>query len=206
VQRLKIALCGTHCGGKTTALWKAAALLKEQGFENFTLIQEVARSCLYPINEKGSFATANWILLKQILTEYEAHRRGWQHIISDRSVYDEVVYFKTFVQSTIDENGRFDEAVLLSRQLDYIQTTAEKWACLYPYDVLFLFDPLPLIKDVDRSPSQKFQQQIADQFETYLKRIDYRQFVIPVVGRGRTTRANFVANKILELVSNETKK
>ena len=193
---MEFALSGTHCGGKTTALWKTGTLLKENGFDNFTMIQEVARGCLYPINELGNFGSVNWILLKHILTEYEAYRRGWTHLICDRSVFDEYVYFKVSVLERLrNDKINLNETIVLDQMLGYIRVVAEQWAGLFPYETIFLFDALPLASDPDRSDSVAYQQQVDDCFKQYFK--DWPN-VVQVKGRGRTTRAEFVANKILE--------
>lgn len=98
---MKIALVGTHCAGKTTTLLASGAAAKIHGqLDNVTVLQETARGCPYAINTEGTFETSVWILFHQILAELEAHRK-WKHIITDRSVYDEIIYAEQVLQHKV---------------------------------------------------------------------------------------------------------
>lgn len=90
---MKIAIIGTHGTGKTTLSYQIAAYYKAQG-KNVKIVQEVARSCPFPINEKMTVKSAKWIYLEHARKELEASK--YEVIICDRSVYDSFAYAEYF--------------------------------------------------------------------------------------------------------------
>lgn len=89
----KIALCGTHGIGKTTALYRIAYTLKKHGY-NVHTINETARNCPLPINKDATIQTQKWILGKQLMleSELEYKKDKIDFILCDRSILDVFVY------------------------------------------------------------------------------------------------------------------
>lgn len=89
----KIALCGTHGIGKTTALYRIAYTLKKYGY-NVHTINETARSCPLPINKEATIDTQKWILGKQLMLESELQYKKDKidFILCDRSILDVFIY------------------------------------------------------------------------------------------------------------------
>ncbi|MFA5306858.1 MAG: AAA family ATPase [Candidatus Babeliales bacterium] len=190
---MKFALVGAHSSGKTTCLWNVGAELKKRGVKDFTLVQEVARSCPYPLNEGATFETDLWILLKQVESEMDAHRL-WKHVICDRSVYDEMVYYKATVP-----RGKSGVNEYFSK-IHFLRGIIDNWASLYPYDIIFLFRPLQLVDDPQRSKDIGWQYKIDSLFEDELIGLPN---VIEVNQSNREERSEFVLAKIMERIKNE---
>lgn len=186
---MKVAFIGSSCCGKTTTLWEIGSRLKKLGRTDFTLIQEVARECPYQINENSTFETQNWILMNQILTEAEGHRL-YKHLICDRSVWDNVVF--------ADALRRRKFTVATWNQRKYLLRVANNWNAIQPYDVLFLFSPLPYKVDGQRSKHPAFQKIVAREFEDFFYK--FRVPIIKVSHESRESRAEFVYRKIMELM------
>lgn len=86
----KIALIGTHGSGKTTYSYQLANEYKLQG-KSVKIVQEVARSCPFPLNEKMSKEACLWIYLEHARKELEA-LKNHDVVICDRSVIDSFIY------------------------------------------------------------------------------------------------------------------
>jgi hypothetical protein len=189
---VKIAFIGAQCSGKTTTLWHVGATLKKLGLTNFTLIQEVARSCPYPLKD-GRFDTANWILLQQILAEHQAERK-WEHVITDRSVFDEIPFFEHGVER---KNLSVKQLWRAGEVLTYIQEICRAWQKISPYTKFFLFTPLPLVSDADRTCSEEERKEINSHF---MRLFLNDPNVIEVKGKSKSARTKFVTKKIIELL------
>jgi nicotinamide riboside kinase len=85
-----IAITGTHGTGKTTLSFQLAAEYKKLG-ANVKIIQEVARSCPFPLNADMTRDTALWIYHEHSKKELEACR-DHDVVICDRTSFDSFVY------------------------------------------------------------------------------------------------------------------
>lgn len=90
----KIAIIGTHGVGKTTLSFALAKHFKQLG-KNVKIIQEVARSCPFPINEKMTKDVALWIFHEHSKKELEA-LKDHEIVIGDRSSFDSFAYAEYF--------------------------------------------------------------------------------------------------------------
>jgi len=144
----KFAFIGTHNTGKTTALWQVGAELKKMGIRSVGVVQEVVRGCPYPIEEKETFEAANWTLLNQILAESDAQLK-YRHVICDRSVIDQIIYFENVVGNR--------------QQRSYIRSIAESWMQIRPYNIVFLFQPSSNIP-LPRKSSLQWRKEIQEAF------------------------------------------
>ena len=148
---MKIAIIGTHGTGKTTLSYNLAAHYKSQG-KSVKIIQEVARSCPFPINEKMTIEAAKWIFLEHARKELEATKN--QVIISDRSVFDSFVYAEYF---KLEDDLFYEYSNLAFQKLDQYDKL------IYVRPDLFIHD------DGVRSKDKEFQSSIDELFAHKLK-------------------------------------
>jgi len=185
---MKIALVGTHNSGKTTALWNVGSELKKRGFKDFTLIQEVVRNCPYPMFDPAfNFQCQLWTMLHQILAEMEAQRR-YKNVITDRSVFDQLVYYCAKLPNASDylRDPYYKE-------LSMLRNLANEWTSRYPYDYIFLFRPLEV--DGKRKQFQKYVNALFTYELEHLPLIEVRTL--------KEKRCKRVTERILELFENE---
>lgn len=123
----KIAVIGAHGVGKTTLCKALASYAKDQHRSNVEVIGELARECPYPINQGMCYASAEWIILNQILKEREIEafkygknrRKTLNLLICDRSAYDPYVYFKALNKFSYRSNKIFHFAISHLWTYDY---------------------------------------------------------------------------------------
>jgi nicotinamide riboside kinase len=89
----KIAITGTHGVGKTTLAHQLVVALKENNF-NVTIVEEKARSCPFPINEKATTDTEIWMVHTQIRAELQAKAQQFEVAVIDRCSLDAIVYWQ----------------------------------------------------------------------------------------------------------------
>ena len=155
---MKIAIVGAHGTGKSTLSYKLAAHYKTQG-KNVKIVQEVARSCPFPINHGMTAEAALWIYHEHAKKELEASSKH-DVVIGDRSVYDSFIYAEYF------ELDNYMIAIL-----DVIA-----FAHMKDYDkVIFVRPDLPLQTDGIRSDDEQFQIGVDKIFEDYMANVDHVQ-------------------------------
>lgn len=142
---LLIRIIGTHGTGKTTLSYKLAAHYKEQG-KNVKIVQEVARSCPFPINEGMTKEAALWIYHEHSKKELEACK-DHEVVICDRSPVDSFIYAEHFQLET-------DSICLDDLVCRVIQTSSF---------IFFVRPDCKIIDDGVRSNDIEFQNRI-DQF------------------------------------------
>lgn len=136
-----IAITGTHGTGKTTLSFLLAAEYKKLG-ANVKIIQEVARSCPFPLNDKMTVETAHWIYYEHSKKELEACH-DHDIVICDRTSFDSFVYAEYL---DLDINVNLKECAK---------------SHLFDYDNLYLVIPdIELKSDGIRSQEPKFQTEI----------------------------------------------
>jgi thymidylate kinase len=144
---LKIAFIGTHGANKTTHCYELASALKKLD-KNVYILQEVARECPFPVNEKVTFETQMWMLTTQIKREIEVSKqKGLDYLICDRSVIDVYAYM---IRKAEDE---------CSPIIEFVYNWAET------YDYIFRCKPIHLKNDCFRSTSKEFQTDIDNIFD-----------------------------------------
>ncbi len=146
---MKIAIVGTHGIGKTTLAYQIAAEAKKKG-RNALVINEIARRCPFPLNDKQVPEGAEWIISTQISHELSAKANKTEYIICDRSAYDPICYMKA---------SKHDKSSYRSAKL-----YASEW--LKTYDKVFLVvpDTKKLAPDGFRCTDINFQELVNDQF------------------------------------------
>lgn len=88
---IKIAVIGPAGSGKTILIAKLEREFKSRG-KIVKIIEEVARSSPWAINEDADFMAQRWIFEQQILKELEAEYRNPDIIICDRGITDNICY------------------------------------------------------------------------------------------------------------------
>lgn len=152
---MKIAIIGTHGTGKTTLSYQLAAYYKSLG-KSVKIVQEVARSCPFPINEKMTLDAAKWIFLEHAKKELEASKH--QIVIGDRSIYDSFAYAEYF---NIE-----DDAIIRFRQFAL-------WQLKFYDKIIFVTPNLFIHDDGMRSKDKEFQRSVHKVFVENLKGRDY---------------------------------
>lgn len=146
---MKIAIVGTHGVGKSTLSFALAKHYKKQG-KNVKIIQEVARSCPFPINAGMTMEAALWIYHEHSKKELEACK-DHDVVIGDRSVYDSFAYAEYFN---------------VSPRWSVLEYAQEK---LNDYDKLIFVRPdLELHADGIRSEDLDFQKGVDEILEAYV--------------------------------------
>jgi len=84
-------------------------------------------------NKSLNFQTQLWTMLHQVLAEMKAHEKG-QHIITDRSVFDQIIYYEAKLgkQSLWLQDPFY-------RELSLLREIALQWISIYPYTIIFWF-------------------------------------------------------------------
>ncbi len=152
---MKIAIVGTHGTGKSTLSYLMASHYKKQG-KNVKIIQEVARSCPFPINHGMTVEAAKWIYYEHARKELEAEAKH-EIVICDRSVYDSFVYASYF-----DINSELKS--LESIAYEHLST----------YDkVIFVIPDIQLQTDGTRSSDPQFQLGIFMAYSQLTEELDF---------------------------------
>ena len=89
----RIAIIGTMGTGKTTLLSEIENELRSRG-KSVKIVEEVARTSPWAINEEADFVSQRWIFNQQILKELEAEYGNPDVILCDRCPVDNLTYFE----------------------------------------------------------------------------------------------------------------
>lgn len=154
----KIAIIGTHGAGKSTLSYLLAAHYKSQGC-SVKIIQEVARSCPFPINDNMTEESAQWIYLEHYKKELEAQKKN-DIVIADRSIFDSFIYAQHF-----NINNLFINKLA---ELAFIQLNCYE-------KIIFVRPDLPIQTDGIRSGSEDFQKSIDQMFGMVMQHIQHKE-------------------------------
>jgi hypothetical protein len=185
---MKVAIIGSTCSGKTTALayltCNLGGLRKKVGIG-----QEVAVDCPYPLNESGGFLTQWWILSHQI--EREQRFVTWfPNVVVDRGALDSVVY-----ALVAKEQGRITE-----EEFSVILETAKAWMKAEPYDAFIYLTPLENVLLTDKA--KNFQTKVDSAFKLVfsLKEVTCNVPIYTVSAQDKDNRNNAVFHIIKEIM------
>lgn len=156
-----IAITGTHGTGKTTLSYQLAAHYKQLG-HNVKIIQEVARSCPFPINAGMTTETMLWIFFEHMRKELEA-MKSHDIVISDRTVFDSFAY---------GENAGLK--INESPAIAYKEIALNQLFKSY-HQVFWLRPDMDITPDGTRSTDIEFQKNVDAVFEKYLKDAGFAQ-------------------------------
>ena len=95
-----IAISGTHGTGKSRLAYDITSKLRDLGF-NTVVLDEIARTCPFSINQSADFRSQSWLINKQLTTELEMIDR-FDYIVTDRAVLDPYAYGKSLHMPGMD--------------------------------------------------------------------------------------------------------
>ncbi|HCC47842.1 MAG TPA: hypothetical protein DEQ38_06970 [Elusimicrobia bacterium] len=162
----KISLISTHGTGKTTLCYEVAAELKKRGVK-VKVFSEIAASAFeqgIPINETTTLPAQMYIMMQHITEELRGTLRGYQVVVCDRSVFDNLAYLER----------RCGTNQLLR---DFLQG----YAATFPYDVIY---KLPMVGElmedgIRDAQSVEFQQDIYDRLNALLGELKVEHRTLP---------------------------
>ncbi|HBW74180.1 MAG: Thymidylate kinase-like protein [Candidatus Magasanikbacteria bacterium GW2011_GWA2_45_39] len=163
---MKIALIGTHSTGKTTILTRLYAHLQERGFK-VCIVPEMARLCPYPINEKSTIESQEWILNAHIEAEAEAGKM-YNIVLCDRATIDNFAYFLKAIERTscVLPNNKWERIAV-----DHART----------YSYIFKTQKLSLFAkpDARRTINEEFRSEIDELITQLLKKKSLAHALLP---------------------------
>lgn len=158
-----IALSACQGTGKTNLSYELASFLKKLG-KNTVLINEKARECPFPINQKAENRTQTWIAMAQSIRELE-HMDRYEYVIADRSVLDPLCY-----SSVIGEQDW-----ICNKLVEYLVAHVDRY-----YKSLYVLDPVAFnfnindgIRDTDEGFRTKVHEQMLSLYDKYNVRYKY---------------------------------
>ncbi|MDD2805272.1 MAG: AAA family ATPase [Elusimicrobiales bacterium] len=162
----KISLISTHGTGKTTLCYEVAAELKKRGLK-VKVFSEIAAAAFeqgIPINESTTLPAQMYIMMQHITEELRGTLRGYQVVICDRSVFDNLAYLER----------RCGTQQFLR---DFLQAYAET----FPYDVIYKLPMVGELMDdgIRDAQSVEFQQDIYDRLNALLDELKVEHRTLP---------------------------
>lgn len=153
---MKIAIIGAHGAGKTTLTYLLAAEAKKRG-KNAKVVNELARKCVFPLNEGFSLDGAHWIITSQIREELNAKAANTDLIICDRSSIDPIMYL--------------DAGDFIKKDYAALKHYAHSWMSTYDKIVFVWPGTCGILNDKVRAISPDFQSKVHDAFEDYIEEV-----------------------------------
>jgi len=150
----KICIIGTHGIGKSTLSYMLAAHYKKLG-KSVKIVQEVARSCPYPLNDGMTKESCLWIYHEQMRKELEAVRT-FDTVICDRSVIDSFMYAKA--QNCFNDQDSF---------MFFSYEAANEWMSTYDQILFVVPGSMDPVDDGVRSTSKIFQKRVHEYFQRW---------------------------------------
>ena len=185
----KISLISTHGTGKTTLCYEVAAELKKRGLK-VKVFSELAATAFeqgIPINETTTLPAQMYIMMQHITEELRGTLRGYQVVVCDRSVFDNLVY----LERRCGENRMLREFLC-----DYAKT--------FPYDVIY---KLPMVGElvddgIRDAKSEEFRRDIFERLNAMLGEfnIDHRTLPEPTTELRREW-ADLIVNETMAAVT-----
>jgi len=167
---------GAQSTGKTTLLKK---LYAENGDYPFSFIPEVtrlvSREYNMPINERGDDLTQMLIMTEHVRNIYKNradHLIRGVHQIFDRCALDGIVYSLWLLEEGKISRPCYDACDLIWKNLK------DK------YDIIFYTSPddVKLVDDGERSPDERFRNEIINIFNIHLARENFNSEVVTLKG------------------------
>ena len=151
----RIAIIGTHGVGKTTLSYILAAQYKMTG-SSVKIVQEVARSCPYPLNEGMTLDSCLWIYHEHIKKEMDAILKH-QVVICDRSALDSFLYAQA--QGCVTEDDP-----LFKHSFE----AAKAWMKTYTKIIYVISSNEEIEADGVRSTDVSFQRRVERKFDEWV--------------------------------------
>ena len=162
----KISLISTHGTGKTTLCYEVAAELKKRGLK-VKVFSEIAAAAFeqgIPINETTTLPAQLYIMMQHITEELRGILRGYQVVVCDRSVFDNLAYMER-------RCGRNQ----------FIRDFLQGYAAEFPYDVVY---KLPMVGElmedgIRDAQSVEFQADIYNRLNELLEDLKIEHRTLP---------------------------
>lgn len=165
-----ITIIGCQGSGKTTLIQKLQKEFKSRG-KTVEVVNEIARSSPWGINEQATFQGQRWIFNAQMIKELEAEYKNPDIILCDRGIIDNLTYTERL-------HNR-DEPFPITEYLQMYEI-ARYWSRRYDYIIYMPFNPSRLNDDGVRSTNVAFARDIDERIrktvrEFELKTLKYRK-------------------------------
>ena len=154
---IKISVCGVQGNGKTTLCKKLVDLFKKYN-KNVYFVTESARTCPYPINENATIRSERWIWTEHQRRELEAHSSGADIIVCDRTLMDNMCYYKLALERQGMDDRIFDDLVKMTKI----------WMKTYDYIILLPINKEYIVDDGVRSDNIEFANSIDELMYKYI--------------------------------------
>ena len=163
----KILITGAFSTGKTTLVGKISDALKKAD-QRVSVLDDLARSCPFPLNQDQNFVSSVWLVTTQISRELESTTGTADYLLCDRGTPDILSHW---AESQL-ENSPVDHLPLMSFAKEWINT----------YDVVLycaLNPEIEIVPDGLRSTDEAFRSRLDGHLRALLCG---RKRVIPVTG------------------------
>jgi len=165
----KIAIIGSHCVGKTTLCKKLFEYLRAKGY-SVGLLEEVVRSCPFPVNEMTTVDAQDWILREQKKREAELNEK-YEILILDRGVIDNFAYWLRVAQ-----NSGLDPNLIKKKEREVFRHSAG-------YHLLFFLHPFEseiIENDNFRSVDPVWRKEMHERVLNIVEKFR-KEFNVPIV-------------------------
>ncbi|HBA62135.1 MAG TPA: hypothetical protein DCZ92_15240 [Elusimicrobia bacterium] len=182
----KISLISTHGTGKTTLCYEVAAELKKRGLK-VKVFSEIAATAFeqgIPINETTTLPAQLYIMMQHITEELRGTLRGYQVVVCDRSVFDNLAYMERRCGTN-----------------QFIRDFLQGYAQTFPYDVIY---KLPMVGElmedgIRDAKSHEFQADIYNRLNTLLSDLQIEHRTLPAPSTElRKEWADLIVNETLQ--------
>ena len=144
---LKVLVTGAFSTGKTTLVGELGAELCRTGLK-VGQIEDVARTCPFPLNRDQTWHASLWLLTTQLVKEIESEIHGHDVTICDRGIPDILAH-----DLETEEDG--------SEWVGPLDPFLSKW--LSTYDLILLSrvdETVPIIPDDLRTPDPEYRTRL----------------------------------------------
>jgi len=180
---ITVLVTGPYTTGKTTLVSNLVRCISEKGI-SITKLDEPARNCPFPLNDRQTDVTSKWLILKQLTNELESSLAKSDVVLSDRGVIDIVAH----ALETEKRTG------LRSKTLSELRETM--LASVATYDLIFETEvnpSYPIIDDGTRSNDAEFQLYMAQFHKHAASLLNANTIILP---DGLATRLRRVEKEI----------
>ncbi|PIU19795.1 MAG: hypothetical protein COT18_05610 [Elusimicrobia bacterium CG08_land_8_20_14_0_20_59_10] len=187
----KISLISTHGTGKTTLCYEVAAELKKRGLK-VKVFSEIAAAAFeqgIPINESTTLPAQLYIMMQHITEELRGTLRGYQVVVCDRSVFDNLAYMERRCGTN-----------------QFIRDFLQGYAETFPYDVIYKLPMVGELMDdgIRDAKSQEFQADIYTRLNTLLDELKISHKTLPAPSTElRKEWADLIVKETLEAIRHQ---
>lgn len=146
---IKIAFSGVQGTGKTSLIKTISQLLTKYN-RSVYVVREIARECPYPINEDSTIRSQRWIWAEHQRSELDATGSRCEIILCDRSIMDNLCYYRRLLDYQGLNDDIFDTLVKMSML----------WMKTYDEVLFFPINEKLLVSDDKRSDDKEFARVI----------------------------------------------